>query len=357
MQGANHTLAAGGPVSIVVDWTHTPDELDIACFLVRADGKVASDEWMVFYNQPASPGKAAQVQLDGNAVTFQIDLDGLPADIVRCCFTATLDGTGTVADIQGLTLRACAAGTQIRFVPAQLGKERALMMAELYRHGGGWKVRAVAQGFDGGLAPLARHFGVSVEEGAGNALPLSPPAPAATVDMRKVTLDKPAQSTPINLGKKKDGTIEHIVVRMDWTSAVDLDLHAFYRLKSGAQGEVNFMEEGSLERAPYICIDDDMGVDDVAGDHVEHLTLSRIDTLESVIFVANIFRDDDEEPESFAQYDGKVTLTTSLGEIVVPLTSKVPGNWAVIAKLENIDRPRLVNINQITRHQPMLADY
>jgi len=40
--------------------------------------------------------------------------------------------------------------------------ESAMIFGELYRHGGEWKFKAVGQGFAGGLAPLATHFGVSV---------------------------------------------------------------------------------------------------------------------------------------------------------------------------------------------------
>ena len=350
-QGANHLLASGGLVNITVSWTSAPGDLDVACFMLGANDKVSSDDWMVFYNQPAAPDNVVQMQGGDKMVTFEVDLDKIPAAISRCCFTTTLDGGGTVGAIESLTLRASAAETAITVMPAQLGRERALMLADLYRHGNGWKLRSVAQGFDGGLAPLASHFGVVIDDAA----PPAPPTPE--VQLKKVTLDKPAQSAPISLGKKTDGTFEHVAVRMDWTSAVDLDLHAFYRLKSGEEGEVNFMEEGALDQLPYIAIDDDMGVGDVAGKNVENLTLSRLDTLHSVIFVVNIFRDDDDDAESFAQYDGRVTVTTSLGEVVVPLTSKEAGNWAVIAKLENSGQPRLININKVTQHEPKLSDF
>jgi len=371
MQGANQALASGGPVKITVTWTRSPEDLDVACFLVGADGKVPSDDWMVFYKQPASPGSAVRLQTDGNTVSFQIDLDALPAHIARCCFTATLDGATTVAAIEGLKIRAHAGGTEIESVPTQLGNERALMMVDVYRHGGAWKIRAVAQGFNGGLAPLARHFGVSVEEDAGR-LPPAPsptqaeaprPLPATSQDasgkvrLGKVMLDKPAQSTPINLGKQSDGKIEHIAVRMSWTMAVDLDLHAFYRLKSGAEGHIYFVNKGSLHSAPFIALDRDLGVGNTAGRNVENLTISDINQLESVLFVANIFRFFGGSKENFAKYDGQVTVTTSLGEIAVPLTSKTLGKWAVIAKLENSDQPRIININEVIKDEPKLSNY
>ncbi|MFI5867346.1 TerD family protein [Streptomyces sp. NPDC051546] len=35
-----------------------------------------------------------------------------------------------------------------------------MLVAELYRRGAGWRMRAVGQGYDHGLADLARHYGV-----------------------------------------------------------------------------------------------------------------------------------------------------------------------------------------------------
>jgi tellurium resistance protein TerD len=40
--------------------------------------------------------------------------------------------------------------------------ETAMIFGELYRNSGDWKFKAVGQGFAGGLAPLAKSFGVNV---------------------------------------------------------------------------------------------------------------------------------------------------------------------------------------------------
>ena len=40
--------------------------------------------------------------------------------------------------------------------------ETAMVFGELYRHGAEWKFRAVGQGFNGGLGPLAQSYGVNV---------------------------------------------------------------------------------------------------------------------------------------------------------------------------------------------------
>ncbi len=39
-------------------------------------------------------------------------------------------------------------------------------MGEVYRHQGNWKLRALGQGFNGGLEPLAVSYGVDVEPAA-----------------------------------------------------------------------------------------------------------------------------------------------------------------------------------------------
>jgi tellurium resistance protein TerD len=40
--------------------------------------------------------------------------------------------------------------------------ETAMIFGEVYRHNGEFKLRAIGQGFAGGLGPLARSFGVNV---------------------------------------------------------------------------------------------------------------------------------------------------------------------------------------------------
>jgi tellurium resistance protein TerD len=40
--------------------------------------------------------------------------------------------------------------------------ETAMIFGEVYRHGAEWKFRAVGQGYKGGLAPLARNYGVNI---------------------------------------------------------------------------------------------------------------------------------------------------------------------------------------------------
>jgi DNA polymerase III subunit epsilon len=40
--------------------------------------------------------------------------------------------------------------------------ERTMLLAEVYRRNGSWRLRAIGQGYDDGLAELATHHGVTV---------------------------------------------------------------------------------------------------------------------------------------------------------------------------------------------------
>ncbi|MDO6806314.1 TerD family protein, partial [Wenyingzhuangia sp. 1_MG-2023] len=71
-------------------------------------------------------------------------------------------------------------------------QETALILGEFYRRQGSWKFRCVAQGFAGGLEPLAEHFGVDVAAPEPESAPTPTPAPApaapkSTVNLSKVT--------------------------------------------------------------------------------------------------------------------------------------------------------------------------
>jgi hypothetical protein len=75
-------------------------------------------------------------------------------------------------------------GVLARFTPPRPQQETVLLLAEIYRRGTTWKLRALGQGYADGLAGIARDFGVEVSEdadaGAGGAVPLLR-APASRV--------------------------------------------------------------------------------------------------------------------------------------------------------------------------------
>jgi stress response protein SCP2 len=115
--------------------------------------------------------------------SIEVDTAAVPAGIEKIVVTASIDGGGAFAGTTPTaTVRGADDGSVIAtFAPTGLGPETALIVVEVYRRGGAWKVRAIGQGYADGLAGIAKDFGVSVDEPAApaTAQPAAPAAPAA----------------------------------------------------------------------------------------------------------------------------------------------------------------------------------
>lgn len=72
-------------------------------------------------------------------------------------------------------------GVEATFEPHALTVERAVIMVEVYRRAGAWKVRALGHGYAGGLAQLAQVHGVVVPDDAPASPPPAPPPSAGSV--------------------------------------------------------------------------------------------------------------------------------------------------------------------------------
>ncbi|RII18515.1 Stress response protein SCP2 [Streptomyces sp. YIM 130001] len=202
--GSNIPLATA---RVAVD-VAAPVRLDVSSLLLTADGKVRSDDDFIFYNQPSGPGVTYRSGGGSAPDAIVVDTAAVPAGIERIVVTASPDAAGQ--SFQGVeptaTVRNADDGAALAtFTPPQLGAETALVVVEVYRRGGAWKVRAVGQGYANGLAGIATDFGVSVDEPAPAApaptptlqTPVAPPAPAApAVDPRVAPPAAPVPQTP-----------------------------------------------------------------------------------------------------------------------------------------------------------------
>lgn len=133
---------------------------DVSALLLGPDGKVRGDHDLVFYNHPAQDG----VSVEGAAVTA--DLPRLPADVHRVIVVVSADplqpGAAFTRAPQLSIVQNRA--TKASFTaPDFTAGETVVVLAELYRRGDGWKVRAVGQGYASGLAGLATDYGVDVD--------------------------------------------------------------------------------------------------------------------------------------------------------------------------------------------------
>lgn len=230
-----------GPFAVTV--TSTLPGTDISAFGLSG-GKLSDDRYMVFYNQPSSPDGAVSVQ--GNAFTF--DLARLSPQITEYVVTATHDSAPLSSGTLKVTL-----GSAHFDASAALSTEKAAMLLRFYQHNGEWRVEAVGQGFNGGLAALVRHFGGEVADEAAPpanptaAAPTTAPTAAPQVNLTKqrqqVLLSKAEQEAPelVSLIKQASVSLEKRGLgeaRYRVNLVLDISASMTDEYRSGAVGEL-----------------------------------------------------------------------------------------------------------------------
>ncbi|NEW36933.1 TerD family protein, partial [Nocardia cyriacigeorgica] len=102
----------------------------------------------------------AEVRADAQAVLLVASTAGQPVELGKVVAELSESGTATV-----------------EFAIAPAAGERALICLEVYRRQGAWKVRAVGQGYAGGLAELLQAHGAAgfVPAAAASAAPHADP--------------------------------------------------------------------------------------------------------------------------------------------------------------------------------------
>ncbi|WP_291424568.1 TerD family protein [Deinococcus sp.] len=135
---------------------------DISLLGLDEERKLTDDRYFIFYNQPGSPEGA--LNLDLKSQTFTVDLERVPLGIHHLLLAASSDdqtfselgrGVVHVRDRQSNDVLFECSGELF-------GTEQAVMLLELYRHQGGWRISGVAQGFSGGLGALIQSLGGEV---------------------------------------------------------------------------------------------------------------------------------------------------------------------------------------------------
>ncbi|GAF46484.1 hypothetical protein RW1_031_00680 [Rhodococcus wratislaviensis NBRC 100605] len=169
-KGQNLSLPAEvEQVDVVLGWTESEVEVDASALLLNSGGKVRSDEDFVFYNQPESTDGSIRFlgtsgTEEGAQARIAIDLSAVPEDVHTVALVGSV-GEGRFGDLGKLALRVVdgAGYTLAEYVTADATTESAFVFGEVYRRGGQWKIRAVGQGWESGLAGLATDFGVDID--------------------------------------------------------------------------------------------------------------------------------------------------------------------------------------------------
>ncbi|WP_280408442.1 AIM24 family protein [Nocardia brasiliensis] len=139
--------------------------VDVSALLLGKDGRVRSDADFVFFNQPVGPGVTYR-HGSGRGDMVDVQTSALPADVDTVVVTASLDGSGPATFAGAGTLLSTIGSDSgaLTFPMDGLTTETAVVCVEIYRRGEAWKVRAVGQGYDNGLAGIATAFGVNIDD-------------------------------------------------------------------------------------------------------------------------------------------------------------------------------------------------
>ncbi len=185
-KGGNISLSKTDPtlknVIVGLGWDARPTDgvdfdLDASAFMVKEDGKVRSDSDFIFYNQTKSTcgsvehtGDNRTGEGDGDDESVIILLDKVPADIQRIVFCVTIHDAemrkqnfGQVSHAYARIVNKDTNNEVTRYdLSEDASIETAMIFGEIYRHSNEWKFKAVGQGYAGGLAALAKQYGINI---------------------------------------------------------------------------------------------------------------------------------------------------------------------------------------------------
>ncbi|MEU8879691.1 TerD family protein [Streptomyces hydrogenans] len=158
--------------------------VDVAALLVTERGRVRGDADIVFDGAPAHASGAVRLaEGEDGTVWLDADLAGVEEGVDRVLVVVSTE-EGALRDARGLSAEVFGpdGATVVAYEVTDAGAETAMVVAELYRRSGGWKFRAVGQGYVDGLTGLAVDHGVD-PDGEPQELPEripvpTPPAPA-----------------------------------------------------------------------------------------------------------------------------------------------------------------------------------
>lgn len=235
-------------------------EIDSSAFLLRNNGKVNNENDFIFYNQPATSDGSVKMTIHGNNTLFNLDLSRVDPLVTKIALAIVIDGPDQFDSLSSLDV---IVNQDISFMVKTQGmKEKALMLAQVYRHQGDWKYKAVGQGFNGGLLPLARYFGVDatmdpIQEAEPKYIDNKEPTVILTIDLAKQLASKAPQliklAKPIEISLKKNN-LEQQKSRVAFV--LDASGSMYQQFKKGYVQQV-------LERITALAVqfDDDQSLD------------------------------------------------------------------------------------------------
>ena len=153
-------------------------DLDASAFLAGANGKCTGDQDFIFYGNLEHPSGAVKHMGDnrtgdgeGDDEQIDVDLSMLPSNIDKIAVTVTIYDADqrrqNFGQVSNAYCRIVNAETDEEIIRYDLGEdfsiETAIVVGEVYRHGGEWKFNAIGSGYAGGLAALCAQYGIDAE--------------------------------------------------------------------------------------------------------------------------------------------------------------------------------------------------
>ncbi|UYM18862.1 TerD family protein [Endozoicomonas euniceicola] len=341
--GANAPL----PTAEISVSVKTGKAADVSAFRLYAGGKTKKDSDFVFYGQKINDDSTVKLVSQGLDTVFNVDLVRMKNDVQRLAFSATVD-TGTISNLGTVSI-SVAQGVNILVqaeVPMAGRTESALILGELYRRNNEWKFRFVSQGFNGGLAPLAEHFGVDIASDNSHSTPSPSSSSAKSISLSKITLTK---SNPTISLEKRDSSYGMMKVNLNWnqkstggglfsffkSNAIDLDLGAFVKLKNGNKHVIQALGEGfgSYTYEPFVELQGDDRTGAVSDGEWLHINGSKWAEIDEVLIFTFIY----EGVPNWAETDGVVTLhMPNQPPVETKLTEGNNQGMCAIARLVNV---------------------
>ena len=150
-------------------------DLDSSVFLLGSNEKLISDNHFIFYNNLTSPDADKSVQHMGDNLTgvgegddevIKVNLKKIPNDIQKVVVTVTIheaqQRSQNFGQIRNAFVRVVNSQTKQEAIRYDLVEdysiETALIMAELYRKDGEWRLNAVGAGYQGGLQAILNRY-------------------------------------------------------------------------------------------------------------------------------------------------------------------------------------------------------
>jgi tellurium resistance protein TerD len=179
VKGGNTVLTSGGhqprAVSVGVRWANSSADIDLCALLCAHDRKVVSDLHFLFWDNPQSPQldafvlgvRPGQPSPREDRAQCLLNLEALPSQTTNVFVSlSTIVEGASLVDLGQVELRVVDVDTGeviTRYTrPSGYAEETCVVLAEVYRHKGAWKLRIIDQGYAGGLAALGRDYGVDI---------------------------------------------------------------------------------------------------------------------------------------------------------------------------------------------------